>query len=519
MDKETLDQKHPSYDEDRWEELEALAKGGKRFHALIGRFLPQNPMEPDIRYNVRKKRARFYSYTGAIINLYVSWMFASGFDAKPYERDSDKPLTDVDSWYGTFQENIGGETTLKAFMKERFRDAMMVGKSVWLAELPQAPAEPIEDKATYDRLGLGKARLCRVDPQSLLDWEEDAEGNLNWCILKDCWIERPSPALKRDQVVEQWRIYDRETVTTYELRYQKDRPPGSKDAPVMKGTTTHGFQRVPIIRLCLPEEMCVGEQTYDAQISHFQLDNALMWAIAATCYPVPVWKVSDPDNLPVMGIGYAVFIGEKEDLTWSSPPSDSYDTIAKSRDSKRDEIFRIVHQMAQGLDNNAETVGRSAESKEIDAAATRIMLNAYGEIVGKAIEETYELISEARGDGDYEWSVEGFTGYDTATASTLLANLEKAKNLGVPSNTFQREISKKAAMALMPEADPRVKDEIRREIDEHDFQSTGHSLEMALLDVEMQSKERIATETNKSREKMAEKSTKAKVPPGGLGQE
>ncbi len=513
MDKATLDQTHPTYDAGRWSELDALAKGGKRFHALIETFLPQNPMEPGLRYNVRKKRARFYSYTGAIINLYVSWLFAAGFEAKPYDRGSDEPIPSPDSWYGSFQEDVGGETTLKAFFKQRFCEAMTVGKSVWLAELPTAPDgyDPgAASRADYEKLGLGSATLTKIDPADLLDWEETDNGELEWCVVKSCWCERPSPLAMRSQVVEQWRIYDRETVTTWELRYDKANPPTEAEKiPKNKGTTTHGFKRVPVMRLALAEEMCIGEQTYDAQVAHFQLDNALSWAIAATCYPVPVWKLADADKQPTLGIGYAVFIGQDEDLTWSSPPADAYETIAKNRDAKREEIFRIVHQMASGVDNNAETVGRSAESKEIDAAATRIMLNAYGELVGKAIEETYELISEARED-DYEWSVEGFTGYDTATAGSLLANVEMAKTLGIPSETFQREISKKAALALIPELDPRVKDRVRAEIDQYKFQVTGEVLEQTLQQDMLDSTERTAKASIKSQEKVSKDSLKSK---------
>lgn len=510
MDKETLDQTNPCYDAERWAELEALAKGGKKFHALIDRFLPQNPMEPDLRYGVRKKRAKYYSYTGAIINLYVSWMFAAGFEAKAYERGSSDPLNEVDSWYGEFQEDVGNETTLKAFMKERFRDAMTMSKAVWLAELPPKPDDvEVTDKATYDSLKLGHAKLCKIDPAALLDWEEDDDGELIYCVIKSEWVERPSPMAKRDLCVEQWKIYDRTNVATYELRYQKNSPPSRRDAAQLVSNTVHGFQKVPVIRLCLPEEMCIGEQTYDAQISHFQLDNALSWAISATCYPVPVWKLENADTQPTMGVGYAVFIGKDDSLEWSTPPADAYDVIARNRDSKRDEIFRIVHQMAQGLDNNAETVGRSAESKEIDAAATRIMLNAYGEIIGKAIEETYELISEARGDDDYEWSVEGFSGYDTATASTLLANIEKAKSLGIPSNIFQREISKKAALSLVPELDPRVKDRIRGEIDSYNFPLTGKLLEHEMQGEQLESSEKQASAALKSQEKVSKETSKA----------
>ncbi len=125
--------------------------------------------------------------------------------------------------------------------------------------------------------------------------------------------------------------------------------------------------------------------------------------------------------------------------------------------------------MAQSVDNNAETVGRSAASKEIDAAATRIMLQAYASYVAKTIEETYETISEARGEGDYEWSVTGFSGYDTATVASLISNAKEARALGIPSEAFHKELSIKVANAMFAGEDMRLKETIRGEIAAADF--------------------------------------------------
>lgn len=513
MEREILEQTNDCYDAARWDELDALAKGGKRFHKLITKFLPQNPQEPEGRYEFRKRTAKYHSYVGSIINLYSSWLFISGFDAKAYAKDSPDPLPTVDPWYGQFQDNVGSGTNLKSFMKERFREAMTKGKAVWLAELPKTPDDAPNDldRATYDKLGLGNATLTSVDPACLLDWECDDEGHFVWAIIKECWNERASWNVKRNIIVERWRIFTETDVHTFEFRRDKNTQPSSNDQIRDLGAVSHGFKRVPLLVLQLPEEMCVGEQTYDAQLAHFQHDAALSFALKMTCYPMLVVKTMDEQKPPRVGTGYALMIGTEEDISWVAPSAESFQTMAKDRDQKRDEIFRVVHQMAQGLDNNAETVGRSADSKEIDAAATRIMLNAYGESVGKAIEETFELISEARGDSDYKWSVEGFSGYDTATVGALLAAIEKAKELGVPSNTFLREISKKAALALVPELGPSVKHVIRSEIDKFNFEVDGKLLEERLLETQTDSDEEISTTTIKSQEKQQGKALKAQA--------
>jgi hypothetical protein len=480
-----LDTKNPCYDADRWCEVEALAKGGKHFKDLLSKFLPQNPVEPADVYSQRRAQAHYTSYVGSIINLYTSWLFASGFAVNAYERDSDEPSKTISEFYGRFQENVGNETQLRTFMKERTRAALTNHQAMWLVELPSNGGEEPKDALDYEKRGLGNATLKAVERHELFDWEEDETGALNWALVHTCYDTRASWALARNTTVETWRVYDKRFVYTYQLTYEKGRRPTDQKfmVPQIGEAAPHGFQRVPLVRMHVPKELTIGEQTFDAQLEHFRQDNALSWLTRRTCYAQPVFNIEDGENPPRMGAGYAVLLGPDDKMGWTAPPVAPFDILQKNVDSKRDQIYRIVHQMAQGLDNNAETVGRSADSKEIDAAATRIMLNAYGEIVAKAIEETYEMISEARGESNYEWSVEGFSGYDTATVSSLIANAKEARALGIPSQTFHKELCTKVALALHPEADQRVKDTIRSEVAQAKFEvsSVPDSLEGELL--------------------------------------
>lgn len=477
-----LDARNASYNAERWEQLEAMAKGGEHFHKRISKFLPQNPVEPDDVYAQRKSQAHYRSYMGSIINLYTSWLFAADFSIKPYTRGTEKAIDSVDRFYGMFQEDVGGEKQLTAFVEDRFREALTKQTSYWLVEMPSNDGAAPEDLAEYEARGLGRATLKALDREELLDWEENEHGEMKWAIVHTCFEVRESWMQAREMVVETWRVYETELVHTFQLRYKKgQRPRDPKtDVPRVGEPASHGFKRVPIVRLHLKKEVCIGEQTFDTQLEHFRQDNALSWLIRRTCYAQPVFNLEDGEsNPPRMGAGYAIVLGKDDTFGWTAPPTAPFDILQKSVEAKRDDIYRIVHQMAQAVDNNAETVGRSADSKEIDAAATRIMLNAYGKCVSEAIELTYELISEARGEVEYEWSVEGFSGYDTATVSSLIANSKEARGLGIPSETFHKEITAKTALALLPEADQRVKDTIRAEIEAATFEVTSMTVDDA----------------------------------------
>lgn len=478
MDIATLDQKNPSYDCDRWLELEALTKGGKLFKKLLLKFLPQNPVEPEDVYAQRRHQAHYRSYLGAIINLYSAWLFAAGFSVKPYERGTETPIGAVHPFYGRFQENVGGETELSAFMQARFTEAQTTHRANWLIEFPSNEGEPPADAQDYENRGLGRASLKCIENHELYDWEQDQDGVLQWAIVHTCFDTRASWQQSRNTTVETWCVYDIEEAYTYQLTYEKGkRPNDPKTIVPLVSRAPHGFLRVPIVRMHIPGEICLAEQVYDTQLEHFRLDNALSWLTRRTCYAQPVFNMEDEERPPTMGAGYAIVIGKDDKMGWTSPPTAPFDVLQRNVDNKREEIYRIVHQMAQAVDNNAETVGRSADSKEIDAAATRIMLNAYGEFVSKAIEETYEIISEARGELNYEWSIEGFSGYDTATVSSLLAIALSARSLGIPSQAFATTLVTKVALAMFPEADQRVKDTIRQEIASASFDVSSYTLE------------------------------------------
>ncbi len=470
----TLRQTHPCYDSDRWEELDALAKGGRAFHAQITDFLPQNTVEPAAMYRQRIAQAHYHSYVGSIINLYVAWLFAADFEVKPHDENG-QPV-DRNPFYGVFQEDVGDETTFAAFSRERFREALTTGGSYWLAELPSNEGTAPEDALEHEKRGLGRAQLKALGSSSVLNWERLDNGRLNWAVVHSCELTQESWAHERNLMVEQWRVYEAETVTLFEIKYPKNRKPSNNDEISYISKEPHGFKRVPIIALELPPEICVGEQTRDAQIEHFRLDNALSWLIRRSCYAQPVFKLEDGEKIPTMGAGYAIVLGHEDDFGWTSPPNTPFDVLQKNVEAKRDEIFRVTHTMAQSVDNNAETVGRSADSKEIDAAATRIMLQAYATYVAKAVEETYETISEARGE-DCEWSVEGFSGYDTATVPSLIAAAKAARSLGIPSPLFHKTLSKKVAMAMLAGEDQRVKEQIASEIEDAVFTVTDISYE------------------------------------------
>jgi hypothetical protein len=216
----------------------------------------------------------------------------------------------------------------------------------------------------------------------------------------------------------------------------------------------------------LPISLWVANRLKSPQLAHFRVSNAQTWGMSQTCYAMPVFKLKDMKHEPAMGAGYGLKIHVDESIEWSAPTSTPFEALSAEVKSQKDEIFRLAHQMALGVENNAAAVGRSAESKTQDAQSTRVIMLAFARRVKEAIEGTYDLIERARQD-DLKWSVDGLDEFSAADLIGLVESLGNIKkNIGpIPSRTFNVESLQRLADATFPDIDEATKAKIREEIE------------------------------------------------------
>ncbi len=182
-----------------------------------------------------------------------------------------------------------------------------------------------------------------------------------------------------------------------------------------------------------------------------------------------VFNVGDPDAFKAGAVGptRGHILGIEEKASWMAPPSAHFDALDANIAAQKDEIFRLAHQMALGVENNAAAIGRTAESKSQDAQSTRVILLAYARVVKEAIERAYDLIEDLRGE-DFEWAIEGLDDFASADLMGLVNVLEQLQGFGsIPSRTFRVEMNKRLASGLLPDLDQATKSTIENEIDEN----------------------------------------------------
>lgn len=424
-------------------------------------------MESSSVYELRKREASYHPYIGTIADFFAAQLFSAPFTVRAINASGQ--TAPADPFYASLREDVDGTgTDLATLMKDRFT-AAMVKRTAWiLAEMPDDGGVPVDQMSLLDwnAAGLGSARLCPLDADDVLDWEVDEGGSLIWAITYRRSMRRDDPRLERSLVTETWRLYDAETVETFAVTYDpsKRRIKADDVIPSLR-RRPHRFPRVPLVPLRLPEGLWLLNRAADAQIEHFRLGAALSWAIRRAAYPMAVFKSKDQGQpIPTTGAGYAITIGVDESLTWVAPDAAPFEVLSAEVDTQKNEIYRIAQQMAASVNNNAAALGRSGESKQADQAATEICLHAYATHVKATVEELYELVSDARGDGNITWSIEGMNRFSLSDVTTTLANIQTAVSLSIPSKTLKTELFVKAADALHPDASQETKDQIRVEI-------------------------------------------------------
>lgn len=464
-----LDAKNDAYDADAWADNEAMYAGGKKFRSRMNRFLTKNPSEPGNVYTMRKAESHYRPYVGSIVDYYVAWLFSANFDIRGTDSESGEAIAKLDDFYSNWKEDVGNDTDLTAFLRERFTQTLVKGASHWLIEFPDDGGLVPQSAYEFHARGLGNAKLRKVECEQVYDWEcNEGTDDLAWVILHDLKVPRKDPRSgPRNQIIETWTIYDATNVETFQCVYVVGKRPQPQTDIPSQGLKPHGAQQVPLVTMAVPEGLAVIDRTKEAALANFRLSAALEWGIKRTCYAMPVFKTDDDEKPPIMGTGYYVQIGKDESYEWAAPPTAHLDVTSKEKDSAREEIYRITHQLALSVDNTkAAAVGRSGESKEMDALATRVVLNAFGACVKSAVEKSYEILSDGRGDTEISFSIEGLDSFDTQGVAVLIDNAVKAQPLSIPSKTYKKEVKTRVALAMIPDADQSVKDQVRKEVDE-----------------------------------------------------
>ncbi len=482
-----LEQRHPEYKGDAYSRNYALFRGGDDLlnEAMLERLLHKGANEPVLRYRARKAAAYYENHCSGLVGQLRAWLFS----VKPNE--TSKPEQEkLDPFWAKFQGNCDRKgSTLHQFRAGRIQEAMLCQRAWTLIDLPRRPqlaeGEPATGpvtRADEEKSGLLDAYLVELPTDQVINWERDADGELVYVIVRDVAILQPTWQGKRGLETISWTIWETGTWERYVWTQSK---PGEKPGRGAKATRIdggpHSFGVVPIIEECLADPFFLLGHTWSLLVAKFNDDNALEWAMRQGLYPPLILKAtagSDMASGKIAQTGYGWTIGEKEDAFYLQPAVEAFAYGLDRVRYLKDEVFRVMHQMALAANADAGTLGRSGDSKRSDKEATEIVLQEFSQFEVKGRASTLRMIALARAD-KIEWDVAPVPKFSITNTQERLDQVLTGGTLGIKSKTFEKERQKEGVRTLLPDLPEEKLKEIDAEIEsEVDADPEGYRSEV-----------------------------------------
>ena len=458
----TLSQTNPDFDLEYIENYRTVYEGGKSFQQNIIKFLPKNPLEPDQNYAARVRNATYLNYAGPVVDFLDAWLFSEALQIDGFSQDLE--------WADAFFKNVDrNESDKETFFSRTFANAL-VGKrgAVWVTR-PSDGGLPPETLLEEEARGLNSPYFVQIAPENLTDWHYGDDGKLAWVLLAYKKSVRES-ALGPRKTVYIWQIIDRERVLTYEWVPEEGRlePTPTSEARQI-GDDPHNLGFVPVTIMEFEPGLWAMSKLYQPALGHFRRHCAKEWALDRSAHALAVVKTGSGDFKPQVATGtylsLTVTDGYEESFEFVSPSSDSFQMQKDSADSLREEIHRVVHQMALATSSDSSKSRMSGDSKEKDFQAILVILAAYGRKVRSLVASCMTMAQTIRGVTKEAINVVGLDGYDKANIAQAMETMA----LGMPlirSETWRREMAKGiAARTAGNMLDEGTRDQIEAELD------------------------------------------------------
>lgn len=483
------------YDADYFRRLRALYEGGKKLlgdHALLAEILPKHRSEHAQVYRERQRRAFYVGYAAEIIDHIVAALMA-----EPVRPCLDDGKTDDETplppFYAELTEDVspaGGEKrTLHEFIRDRVLEALITRRAWALVDLPDTQSEQFVDRGEQEHAGALDAYFVPLPTESVVDWEQDEDGELSMAVIYTCEAKRTGIDSGRAATRHRWRIYTRENWALYEfVETNENKLEPEKSAELVGGVGTHSFGRVPVVQMVLPPGLWAMNKLEGPAREHFNKRNQLAWGETQSLLPelyeflapegpsggvIPGENQQDPGRATSQprGQGYVQQRGAEDKAAFVGPDADPFKEARASCSELRDEMHRVMHQMALSADNSGAALKRSAESKQQDAAATGVVLGALGQLARKFVCALYEMASLGRKDTAQQgkWHCEGLDRFDAIAPDAIIDRMVNDSTIGkdIPSATFQKLATMQRVEALLESITPDQREQIEKELEEN----------------------------------------------------
>ncbi len=471
-----IDQKHPEYKvlRDTWYKLGLLYASGWAIKSESELFLLRRPKENSDVYQARQGMFTHVNHLGTALDWYCSTLFeedphiqAVSKDRKAGEVDTSKDIgADTKTFYDSFLKDCDNAgTSFVDLFRATFQYALLYKKAYIVMDLP--PAATYSSLEEQKKAGALNPYLCVYSPLDVINWQLDQYGNLDWIIIKVS-VRNAQPK-KAATMIDRWYFYDR---TSFEV-WERERPEDEKTPPdgAFAELTTSGNHilakdnKVPVQVLNLPDGLWLANRAMLAAIAHLNTDNVLNFALFMAALAMPVIFADGNLQVNLSEAGY-LQLPEKAKYEWTEPEGTSFQHLANRLSELTENIFRSFYLIHQGRSGRATPSAQSGVSKQMDMMPSKDILKMFGDMLRAFMQRVLDMVAFGHNDDKaIEWDVRGFEFKDDLSLEEVQA-IGEMLSLDVPSDMFQKELSKRLAKAGLPDANPSVVRQIFKQIDD-----------------------------------------------------
>jgi len=481
---------HPEYRSRYWARCRSLYSGdftamvedvdptskARVVRKVLEDVFPKRNAETADDYERRKAQAFYINYPGSILDKIVAGLFREqpAMEAKP------KP----DSWYERWFKDVsrpGGQVmSFNDLLKAQMLIALQTQRAWTLIELPATPEAMPQSLADQERDGDLDCYACPIEPECVRDWEVDDDGALAWVLLAFQRSKREGLEGSREMVQEEFVYYTPTDYSRYVVEYKKGSPPGPEDTIRAVAFGPHSFGRVPLCMLELTPGMFAMGKLESLARAHLNLVNSLHWATINSLFPTPTaFQSEETPNNPATedpkralkqkrSPTHIVTLGKEDRFEFIGPSAEPFAQANRQANNYRDEMYRIVHAMADSVDNSGAALQRSGDSKQADKESEAIVFKWLGEKLNSYACEILGCVGAGRGDPECEWVMKGMEEFGTEDSKALLEEAQAVTLLDINSPSFQADYKFKTAKAVMgDDVNPERLAKYRKELEQN----------------------------------------------------
>jgi hypothetical protein len=375
---------------------------------------------------------------------------------------------------------------------------MLTYGEVWtLTDLPRKPDPdaPNAPRSLQEQRDGGYLDpfIVPYNPLQVINYQESLTGELEWCIVQVSFEvqnfgEKPT-------IIDRWYYFDQTVYRIYEYKRPKDdnatdrnivqvAPNGAanmtiQNAPINQALANdkdpevplldeglHAlaeFGRCPIRRFKLPDHLWIANRAYLPVLDHFNQENTLAWALFMANLAMPV-IIGDVDltNQVMSETGF-IQLPENCEYKWTEPEGRSFKISQERVNQLREEIYRAMYLVALGRNASSTAAAQSGFSKQMEMMSSSDILDALGSVVIAGMQLMLMDVADARGDDSLVFDVRGFHFEETISLQEI-ETIDKAINMIIPSETFEKELYRLVARSFLKDANPELMEQIISEI-------------------------------------------------------